>query len=142
MANYARNLARDVGGSAMQEYPAPVKAITSIFYRDNLPVSSLVQLDKDTTTVEVAAFGGQGAVIRWIPIGETPGNFFTSVISSGVAANVDHYVPPANYRRFVLPKETAGVPQGGNVGSINGLYQRIAVSNAGASASSVMVIQY
>ncbi len=141
MSNYAESLPRDQGGNPMQEYPAPVKSVPSVYYRDNLPPSSIITLDQAASTIEVGSFGGQGTVIRWIPIGETPGNFYTSVISSGLGANFDHWVPPSTYRRFVIPKETGGAPAGG-VGSINGLYQRIAVSNAGVTASSVLLIQY
>jgi len=143
--NYTKPLARDNGGAAMQEYPAPVKAVTSVYYRDNLPSSSIITLSQDTSALEVGSFGGQGVVIRWIPTGETPGNFFTSVISSGLAANFDHFVPAGvgigQVRRFVVPKETGGAPTGA-MGSVNGLYQRIAISNAGITASSVLVTQY
>lgn len=139
--NYAKALARDSGNVPMQEYPAPVKAVSSVYYRDNLPVSSLIVLDQNASSLEVGSFGGQGVVIRWVPIGEAPGNFFTSVISSGVAANFDHYVPLNQYRRFIVPKETGGSPTGA-MGSVNGLYQRVAVSNAGTTASSVLVVQY
>lgn len=142
MANYASALPRDNGSSPMQEYPAPVKAVTSVFYRDNLSVSSTITLDPNTDTLEVGTSGGQGAVLRWIPIGETPGGFYTSVVASGLGANFDHYLPPSTFRRFVVPKETGGSGIGGAIGSINGLYQRVAVSGAGAGTSSVMVIQY
>lgn len=141
MTNYAKPLPRDRDGSSMQEYPAPVKAISSVYFRDNLPSSSVITLDQNTSTIEVGAFGGQGAVIKWVPIGETPGNFYTSVISSGLGANWDHWVPPSQYRRFVVPRETGGAPTGA-VGSINGLYQRVAVSNSGITASSILLIQY
>ncbi len=141
MTNYAKPLPRDNGGAAMQEYPAPIKAVTSVYYRDNLPSSSIITLDQNAAQVEVGAFGGQGAVIRWVPIGETPGNFYTSVISSGLAANYDHWVPPSQYRKFVVPRETGGAPTGA-IGSVNGLYQRVAVSNAGVTASSILIVQY
>lgn len=141
--NYAKTLARDAGNAPMQEYPAPFKAVASVYYRDNLPVSSVVTLDQATSSLEVGAFGGQGVVIRWVPISASPevGNYFTSVISSGLGANFDHYIPPSTYRRFVVPKETQG-SYTGQMGSVNGLFQRIGVSNAGATASSVLVTQY
>ncbi len=138
--NYAKPLPRDNGGAAMQEYPAPIKAVASVYFRDNLPVSSLVVMDQTTSALEVGTSGGQGAVIRWINIGETPGNFYTSVIASGLTANFDHYIPANTYRRFIVPRETQGAYTGA-VGSVNGLYQRIAVSNAGAAAS-ILVTQY
>lgn len=139
--NYAKILPRDKGGEAMQEFPPPFKTVASVYFRDNIPPSSLITLSQDTTSLEVGAFGGQGVVIRWIPIGETPGNYYTSVISSGLGANYDHWVPPSQYRKFVVPKETGGNAVG-QAGSVNGLYQRIAVSNAGITASSVLLMQY
>lgn len=142
MANYARALPRDVGNETMQNYPAPYKAVTSVYYRDNLPVSSLVVLDQNASALEVGTTGGQGVVIRWIAIGESATVIYTtSVISSGLGANFDHFIPPSTMRRFVVPKE--GQSQyAGAIGSVNGLYQRIAVSNAGATASSILVTQY
>lgn len=141
-SDYAKMLPRDAGFAAMQEYPAPVKAVASVYYRDNLPVSSVTTLDQNTSTLEVGAFGGQGVVIRWIPTTETASVApFASVVSSGLGANFDHYIPPSTERRFIVPRETIGAPIGA-MGSVNGLYQRIAVSNAGATASSVIVIQY
>jgi len=129
----------------MQNYPAPFKAIPSVYFRDNLPVSSVIILDQNATAVEVGAFGGQGVVIRWVAAGADVGNYHTSVISSGLGANYDHYVPAGvgigNFRRFVVPKETGGAPTGA-AGSVNGLYQRIAISNAGITASSVLLTQY
>lgn len=142
MSNYAKKLARDVTGEAMQEYPAPFKTVASVYFRDNLPPSSVVSLSQDTTLLEVGSFGGQGTVIRWVPIGETPGNFYTSVISSGLGANYDHWVPAGTYRKFMVPKETQGQIGAMQIGSVNGLYQRIAISNAGLTASSVLVTQY
>lgn len=143
--NYARPLPRDNGGAAMQEYAAPYKAVTSVYYRDNLPSSSVITLSQNTSAIEVGSFGGQGVVIRWVATGETPGNFFTSVISSGLGANFDHYIPAGvgvgAYRRFVVPKESGGAPTGA-IGSVNGLYQRIAISNAGITASSVLLSEY
>lgn len=139
--NYAKQLAIDKGGTPLQEYPAPFKAVASVFFRDNLPSSSVVTLDQNASTIEVGTSGGQGVVIRWVPLTETASVApFGSVISSGATANFDHFVPPATYRRFVLPKETGGAPTGA-VGSINGLYQRIAISNAGGP-SSVLLTQY
>lgn len=142
MSNYAKSLPRDKDGAAMQEYPAPVRAVASVYYRDNLPLSSVITMDQNASSLEVGAFGGQGVVIRWIPTTETASVApFGSVISSGLGANYDHWVPPSMYRRFVVPRETGGAPAGA-VGSINGLYQRVAVSNAGALSTSVLVIQY
>lgn len=143
MANYAKQLPRDVGGSPMQEYPAPYIAIEQ-YNNDNAVASSVISLQPDTTAIEVGAFGGQGIVIRWVPVGETAAaaGAKASVVSSGLGANFDHYIPPSQYRRFVVPKETMGQNTPGQAGSVNGLYQRVARINAGATASSVLLTEY
>lgn len=143
MSNYAKNVPRDVGGAAMTAMPAPYIS-NEQYTTENGVNSSVISLQPTTTTLEVGAFGGQGAFIRWIPIGETATQApFGSVISSGLGANYDHYIPPSAVRRFVVPKETQGSGlQGGQTGSVNGLYQRVARINAGTTASSVLVIEY
>lgn len=137
--NWPRLLPRDQGGAPMQEYPAPFVA-NNRYNSTNAVNSSVISLHPNTSAIEVGAFGGQGVVIRWIPVTETASvSPFASVISSGVGANFDHYVPPSTYRRFVIPKETGGSSQGAaQIGSIAGLYQRLAWANAGATASSIL----
>lgn len=142
MPNYAKPLARDTGGEPMQNTPAPY--IANVTYQvENGVTSSVMSLNPNTTTLEVGAFGGQGAVIRWVPTTETAAaaGAKASVVASGLGANFDHYIPPSTFRRFIVPKETQGLPTG-QVGSVNGLYQRVARINAGATASSVLVIEY
>lgn len=139
--NYAKSLARDAGGAPMQEFPAPVVSNTT-YHVENAVASSVISLNPNTTIVEVGAFGGQGAVIRWVPLTETAAVApRASVVASGLGANFNHYIPPNTYRQFVVPKETQGVPTG-QVGSVNGLYQRIARINAGATASSVLLTEF
>lgn len=143
MANYAKSLPRDTGGVPMQEYPAPYIAQEQ-YTSENAVASSVVSLTPNTTSLEVGAFGGQGVVIRWIPITETAAaaGAKASVVSSGLGANYDHYVPPSTYRRFIVPKETIGQAAGGQVGSVNGLYQRVAWINAGTTAASVIAVEF
>ena len=139
--NYAKNLPRDTSGEAMQEYPSPFVA-TARYNKDNGAVSSVISLHPATSQVEVASFGGQGAVIRWVPLTETAAvGAAASVIAAGVGLNFDHYVPTGTYRRFVIPKETGGAPLG-QTGSVNGLYQRLAVINAGITASSILLSEF
>jgi len=139
--NYVKSLPRDTGGAAMQEFPAPVIS-TARVNTDNAVASSVISLQPNTTAIEVGAFGGQGAVIRWVPVTETAAVApRASVISSGATANFDHYVPPSTIRRFVIPKETQGQAFG-QVGSVNGLYQRVARISAGIVASSVLVAEF
>jgi hypothetical protein len=64
-----------------------------------------------------------------------------SVVASGAGANYDHFIPTGTVRRFVVPRETAGLTAG-NVGSINGLYNRVAYINAGPTAASVLYMEY
>ena len=127
----------------MQAYPAPYVG-TARANRDNAVASSVISLNPNTTALEVGTFGGQGVVIRWVPTTETAAvSPFASVISSGLGANFDHFVPPSTYRRFVIPKETGGNSQNPNsqAGSVHGLYQRVAIINAGATASSVLTAE-
>lgn len=141
--SYAKRLPIDQSGTPMQEYPAPFPA-TKTYQTENGVNSSVISLRDSTTTIEVGAFGGQGAVIRWIPSTETAGvSPFASVIASGAGANFDHYVPPSTFRRFVVPKDTQGQGTGAlSVASTYGLYGRVARINAGTTASSVLVIEY
>ena len=133
----------------MQEYPAPARAVASVYYRDNLIPSSVITLSRDASEIEIGVFGGQGAVIRWVATTEVTGPssiYATSVVSSGLGANWDHFVPAgvgvSGYRRFVIPQETQGTSGPVTVGVKNGLYQQIAISNAGALATSVLLTQY
>lgn len=143
MANYVKAIPRDVGGEPLQEFPAPVRAVASVMMRENAAASSVMILDKDASCVEVAAFGGQGIAIRWVAAAETPAvSPRASVIASGLGANFDHLIPSGVVRRFAIPKETYGQVAGGNVGSVNGLYQRLAQINAGPTAASVLITQY
>ena len=139
--NYAKNLARDVGGAAMQHLPAPIKAQT-VVNTTNAVASSVISLTQHTTSLEVGAFGGQGVVIRWVAVGETAAVAPRgSVVSSGLGANFDHFIPEGTVRRFVVPRETIGAHVGA-AGSINGLYQRVARVSAGITASSVLLTEY
>ena len=143
--NYAKMLPRDTGDAPMQEFPAAFPAQTR-YNVANTVTSSVISLNPNTTTIEVGSFGGQGVVIRWVPVTETASVApYGSVVSSGLGANFDHYIPTGvgigEYRRFAVPKETAGSPTG-QVGSVNGLYQRIAVINAGLTASSVLLSEF
>ncbi len=139
--NYAKRLAVDAGGTPMQEYPSPFTS-NARYNTENGVASSAISMNPNTTKLEVGAFGGQGVKIRWVPIAETAAvSPFGSVISSGVGANFDHWVPPGTYRQFVVPKETGGSPTG-QAGSVNGLYQRVAVVSAGATASSIIASEF
>lgn len=142
MANYAKAIPRDVGGSPMQGYPAPIPALATTA-RENCVASSLLSLNPNTTTVEISAFGGQGVAVRWISSVEgATVSPFGSVISSGLTANFDHIVPSGVIRRLVVPRETMGQMAGGQIGSVNGLYQRMAWINGGTTAASILVSQF
>jgi hypothetical protein len=141
MANYAKIIPRDTSGVAMDGYPAASRANVTRM-SENCVASSVVTLHHDTSTLEIGAFGGQGLVFRWVPTSETAAVApRASVVASGAGANYDHYIPSGNYRRFVVPKESAG-KTAGNVGSINGLFNRVAVINAGPTAASVLYMEY
>ena len=146
---YINPLPHDKANTPLQEFPAPVRARASVMMRDNAVASSVMLLDQNATSIEVNAVGGNGVVVRWVSATELPAAssvWSTSVVSSGLGANFDHYVPPNNYRRFAIPKETGGVgpngPANAGIGSVFGLYQRLAQVNMTIAASSVLVVQY
>ena len=139
--NYAKSLPRDAGGEPMQSYPPPAIALAT-YQKENAVTSSAISLNPATTVIEVGAVGGQGVVIRWVPLTETAAVApRASVVASGLGANFDHYIPAPNVRQFVVPKETGGAPTG-QAGSVNGLYQRVAVINGGSGAASVLLTEY
>lgn len=141
MSNWAKKQPIDQGNIPIMNCPAPYVS-NKQYNLTNAVASSVVSLHPNTSRIEVGAFGGQGVVIRWIPIAETAlVSPFASVVSSGLGANYDHYVPPGTYREFVVPKETGGSPNG-QIGSVYGLYQRVAWVNAGITASSVISSEF
>lgn len=144
MTNYVNPLPFDKANNTLQEFPAPVRAISSVMMRENAVASSALALDPNATHVEVNAIGGQGIAIRWVALTETPTiSPRASVISSGLGANFDHLIPAGTYRRFAIPRETQGIGTGNmQIGSTFGLYQRLAQINVGTTASSVLVVQY
>lgn len=147
MALYINKIPTDRAGNPLQDFPAPVRAVTSVMMRENAVASSVLLLDQNATSVEVTALGGQGIAIRWVLQAETPAvSPRGSVIASGLGANFDHIIPAGTVRRFAIPNETNGVgvggPVGAGIGSVYGLYSRLAQINAGIVASSVLVAQY
>jgi hypothetical protein len=142
MATYVKSLTFDINGNPLQEYPQAYPALQS-WEKDNAVVSSIINLNPNTTVIEVGAYSGQGAVIRWVPLTETAGVAPAgSVIASGASANFTHQIPAGTVRRFVIPKETQGQTAGGQIGSVNGLYQRLAWINAGSTASSILASEF
>lgn len=140
---YITPLPIDKNITPMQEFPSPVLSRTRV-NTDNAVASSVISLNPNTTSLEVSAFGGQGAVIRWIPLTETASvSPFASVVASGLGANFDHHIPAGEIRRFAVPKETQGRGTGNlQIGSTYGLYQRVARINAGTTAASVLVVEF
>ena len=130
-----KQLPKDGGMQVMQEFATPFKAVATLV-SDNATASSVITLNDNTTTVEIAATGA-GAVIRWIATTDTA----ASVISTAGTANFDNYIPPNYFRRFAVPIESF-VPQTSVVGLNKqyGLYNRIAVKSVGAA--SVITTQY
>lgn len=131
---YAQRLPKDRAGESMQEYPPAVVAL-GVNSSENNAVSSLITLNDNTSTIEVASIGA-GAVIKWI----TAGNTNASVISAAGTANYDHVIAPNTVRKFVVPIETVGVASIVGINKQAGLYNRVAVKSVGAS--SVMTSQY
>ena len=134
---YAKKQPIDESMNVLQNAPAPIVALRS-WNVQNQVASSVVSLNPNTSRMEIGAVGpagSQGVVIKWIPTTDTTQ---ASVISSGLTvANFDHWIPQGTTRWFVVPRETAGAPILANaqLGSINGLYQRLAWINAGLTVS-------
>ena len=143
MANYARPIPVDKNNASLQEFPAPVRALATSM-RENAVASSALALNPNTTSLEINAFGGQGIAIRWVALTETPSVApRASVVASGAGANFDHIIPTGTVRRFVVPKETAGLNTAPlQIGSTFGLYQRVAAINTGITAASVLFVEY
>lgn len=144
--SYINALPRDKSNEAMQDFPAPVRARASVMMRENAVASSVMLLDQNATHIEVNAVNAP-IVIRWVAATETPSVVpRASVVASGLGANFDHLIPANSFRRFAIPKETGGVgPQGianAGLGSVYGLYQRLAQINAGTAPASVLIVQY
>lgn len=143
---YVNPLPTDKNQNALQEFAAPVRAITSVMMIENDVVSSVLLLHPEATHVEVNAVGGPIA-IRWVRSTETPTvSPRGSVIASGLGANFDHMIPANSYRRFAVPRETGGVGPGGvanaGIGSVYGLYHRLGHINGGNTPASILVVQY
>lgn len=141
MANYAKGQPIDESGYDIQNAPAPVPALEQ-WTVENGVTSSVITLHPKTTRMEIGAFGGQGVAIKWIPVTDVTQ---ASVVSSGLTqANFDHWVPPGLTRWFVVPRETSGSGMNPNaqVGSVYGLYQRVAWINKGGTASSIIASEY
>src|SRR3990167_10448308 len=97
--NYARPIPRDSGGSQLDGYPTPEKAIVR-WSVENQVASSVINLNSASTGIEITATTGQGAVIRWVPTTETAAVApRASVVSSGLTANFDHHIQPNTVRR-------------------------------------------
>ena len=129
----------------MQEFPAPYKAVV-VTHKPNCSSSSVLYLHPETTTIEVAAHGGQGVAIRWVPSVEgAAASPFMSVVGAtsllGISPNFDHTIPSGTVRRFVIPKETIGQAFG-QAASVNGLYSKMAFINTGTTAASILATEF
>ena len=142
---YAKPIPVDRNGTALQEYP-PVASAIAVLARDNATTSSVTTLSPNTTVVEVAAVTA-GAVVKWASsnVGSVQG---VSVISAAGTANFDHFIPAGTYRKFVVPRLTAGIPNTNNQGSPSmvglnvseGLFGHIATKSTGVG--SVLLTEY
>jgi hypothetical protein len=143
--NYSKSLPRDVGGAPLQEFPAPYKAVV-VTHKPNCSSSSVLYLNPNTTLIEIAAHGGQGVAIRWVPSVEGAGAApYNSVVGAtsllGIPPNFDHIIPTDTVRRFVRPKETMGQASG-QVASVHGLYSKLAFINTGTTAASILATEF
>lgn len=142
--NYARGI--PMGNNQMPaSYIAPpaVAAIQTTVADVTPTTSSIRTLSQNTTAIEVGAVGGP-AYIKWLTQSVVDSSVAgTSIVATG-AANFDHIIPAASYRRFVVPIATHySAGQGSLVGANveNGLYPNVAVLG-GTGASIISLTQY
>ena len=132
--SYPKRIPVDENRTPMQGYPAAIKA-TARFYRDNGSTSSVQTLTDNTTQVEVGATG-TGVILRWVPTSDGAGAPAGSVLST----NFDHFIPAAQVRKFVVPKESATVNSVVGVNIQQGLYRRMALANI--TTGSILSTEY
>lgn len=99
MQNYAKIQARDQQGEIMIGPPVPFVALATNTF-ENVTVSSVTNLNPNTTVIEVAAVGALAA-IKWTPATSTP-----SVVTAVAGANYDNVIPAGEVRQFVVPRNT------------------------------------
>ena len=133
--NYAKGIPVDNHNNPMQSIPAPVTALFSTAM--TTATSSVMSFGNNSTDIEVAA-PNAAVAIKWI----TTGNTNASVITAVGPAHFDHVVPAASFRRFVIPRETQGATGVVGAGSLNGLYQRLAVIPMTSAIASILVTEY
>lgn len=142
--NYSKQLPQDRNNVPMVGLSTPFPAIATTA-DDNVAISSIINLNANTTLVEVAAIGG-GAGIKWVMNTNTTAS--SSVITAQGTANFDNFVPAGVVRQFVVPRNSQGIPNFNGVGNPStvglntseGLYNSIAIKGAGIS--SVLVTEY
>lgn len=134
--SYPKPLPVDQNRTPLQENPAAVLAQQT--FQKSGEASSVITFNDNVTQIEVAAIGGAGVAIKWIPTSDTQ----ASVIGSGLGANFTHIVPANTVRKFVVPKETTGTASLVGVNIKEGLYRRVAVVSASAPHSSVATATY
>lgn len=131
--SYPKRIPVDESRNPMTDYPAAVTA-QARFYRDS-GVSSVQTLTDNTTQIEVGAVGS-GVILRWVPTSDGAGAPAGSVLST----NFDHFIPAAQIRKFVVPKEVATVNSVVGVNIQQGLYRRIALANI--TTGSILSTEY
>lgn len=143
MKYYAKSIPIDKDGTPIQVAVSPVTAL-AVNGAMNVAASSVITLTQDTTAIEVATQGVGGAYIKWISTADTSGSVFgISSVGATFAANYDHQIPTATWRRFVVPIESnpaTGYSSQMGANRLNGLYRRVAIVSSGIS--SVMVSEY
>ena len=143
--NYAKAIPRDTGGAALQEFPAPYKAVV-VTHKPNCSSSSVLYLNPNTTIIEIAAHGGQGIAIRWVPSVEgAAASPYMSVVGAtsllGIPPNFDHIIPTDTVRRFTVPKLSQG-QMSGQAQSVHGLYPKMAFINTGTTVASILATEF
>lgn len=138
MQNYAKQLPKDKNDNLLQEFAVPFPAIRTTAV-DNASTSSVTAVSSITTSLEIAAIGAPAA-IKWTTQANLSAT--SSVITAAGTANFDNVIPSGTVRRFVMPRNTAGLSMG-SVSGINvqeGLYNAVAAKSMGVG--SVLLTEY
>lgn len=135
MPGYAKPVANDKNGVALDSQPLPLKALVTVV-SENAVVSSVITLNDNTTDIEIAAVGS-GAFIRWIARSDTQGSVLSA---AGGTANYDAFLQSGQTKRFIVPIEQLGTSSIVGANIRNGLYNRLAYKGVGIG--SVLSNQY
>lgn len=137
MQNYGKLQAKDRTDEVYVGIPLPFPALATLSV-ENAVVSSVTNLNPNTTVIEVTATAA-AAALKW-----TTATATASVITAAGTANCDAVVAPNTTRMFVVPRNTQALSSGySSIVGLNvqeGLYNAVAIKTT--QIGSVLLTQY